>query len=193
MPKIELLDGAMGSEFIKRGYSLPNHIWSANMNIDNANVVKDIHHEYVKSGSCYLTTNTFRSTARAYLKTGLTLTQSHEYSRKSILNAVIAAKNASKNNVKVIGSIAPLEDCYKPELFPGKSLAYDEFKIIGNNLVDAGVDIILLETMNSIKETETCIKALTASSRSFSLSNPSTSLGSVPNEWMSVSISLSMI
>ena len=31
---IEILDGAMGSEFIKRGISLPKYIWSSKMNLE---------------------------------------------------------------------------------------------------------------------------------------------------------------
>ena len=38
MKNIELLDGAMGSEFIKRGISLPNHIWSAHLNLEASEI-----------------------------------------------------------------------------------------------------------------------------------------------------------
>ena len=160
MPDIELLDGAMGSEFIKRGFSLPDYIWSADMNIKKPEIVQDIHKEYIDSGSSYLTTNTFRATARSYLKTGLNLIQSQKHAEESTLNAVNAAKNVSKNKTKILGAIAPLEDCYKPEDFPDISTAYKEFKDIGSTLSKSGVDIFLLETMNSIVETETCIEAI---------------------------------
>ena len=71
MNSVEILDGAMGSEFIRRGISLPKHIWSAQLNIDAQENVYQIHKEYVDAGATYLTTNTFRSTPRSYLKTGL--------------------------------------------------------------------------------------------------------------------------
>ena len=67
MPKIELLDGAMGSEFIKRGINLPEHIWSADVNINYPDIVKEIHEEYIEAGAHYITTNTFRTTPRAFL------------------------------------------------------------------------------------------------------------------------------
>jgi len=39
MSKTILLDGAMGSELIKRGEYLPPHIWSANSNLKNPKLV----------------------------------------------------------------------------------------------------------------------------------------------------------
>ena len=115
MKNIELLDGAMGSEFIRRGFNLPKYIWSADMNISNYEEVYKLHCEYVDSGCSYLTTNTFRTTPRAYMKTGLDYEKAFRTSKKSMSNAVNAAKMASDGKCKILGSIAPLEDCYMPE------------------------------------------------------------------------------
>ena len=41
MNNIELLDGAMGSELIRKGLNLPNHTWSANANIEAEEIVSD--------------------------------------------------------------------------------------------------------------------------------------------------------
>ena len=42
---ITILDGAMGSELIKRGASLPVHTWSAHTNIHNPKLIYQIHNE----------------------------------------------------------------------------------------------------------------------------------------------------
>ena len=159
MPKIELLDGAMGSEFIKRGFTLPEHTWSANINIENPDTVSEIHKEYIKAGASYITTNTFRSTPRAYIKTGLDDEAATIAAKKSFLGAINSAIKASNEKTKVLGSVAPLEDCYKPHLFPGKDIASKEFSQIAEWFNIKEIDIILIETMNSIIEAETCIKA----------------------------------
>ena len=70
MTDLKLLDGAMGSEFIRRGEILPPHTWSADVNLTNPDLLYGIHQEYVNAGVDYLTTNTFRTTPRAYQKTG---------------------------------------------------------------------------------------------------------------------------
>ena len=160
MNPIQLLDGAMGSELIVRGELLPRHIWSANTNLTNPQLVRKIHKEYVEAGCDYITTNTFRTTKRSYLKLGLSEDEAIYKSTRSLYSAVTQAKRANSGKQKILGSIAPLEDCYKPELFPEEQVAYDEFKIIGSQLVDAGVDILLLETMNSIIETKICLSSL---------------------------------
>ena len=87
MDKIELIDGAMGSEFIRRGITLPNNIWSANVNIEAEEIVYQVHKEYVKAGSKYLTTNTFRSTKRSYIKTGLNANDATLLAKNSLINA----------------------------------------------------------------------------------------------------------
>jgi S-methylmethionine-dependent homocysteine/selenocysteine methylase len=67
------------------------------------------------------------------------------------------ARKASNDSIKILGSIAPLEDCYSPDLFPGADLATKEFSVITEWLADERIDIFLLETMNNILETKTCL------------------------------------
>ena len=115
-----ILDGAMGSELIKRGIILPQHIWSAHANIHFPHIVKKIHEDYIQSGSQIIITNTFRTTPRAYKKTGLSIKKANSTAYKSHQLAIDLANAAKNTKTIVLGSIAPLEDCYMPELFPGK-------------------------------------------------------------------------
>ena len=128
---IKLLDGAIGSELIKKGEVLPNYIWSADSNIKNPELVYQIHQDYIQAGSEYITTNTFRTTPRAYKKTGLSDSDSIDMAHKSLKIAVKMTKKAASDKAQVLGSIAPLEDCYKPELFQGENIAKQEFKQLG--------------------------------------------------------------
>ena len=160
MRNIELLDGAMGSQLIQRGLHLPKHIWSAQANIDAQEIVYDIHKKYIDAGANYITTNTFRSTPRSYQKIGLNIEDATHMAKTSLKNAVFQAKKASNNKCKVLGSIAPLEDCYSPNLFPGANIAKNEFIQLGKWFKDSEIDILLLETMNSIIETKTCLDAI---------------------------------
>ena len=168
MSTFKILDGAMGSELIRWGMELPEHIWSAAANLTNPELVLKIHREYVDAGADYITANTFRTTPRALGKLDSLVAGFVEVnkknavlnSRNSLFTAVELAKEAASNSVKVLGSIASLEDCYSPELFPGKNTAITEFRQLGGWLSDAGVDILLLETMNSIAEAEAGLIAL---------------------------------
>ena len=157
MTSFKIMDGAMGSELIRKGLTLPEHIWSAEANIMSPDAVKKIHREYIDAGADYITTNTFRTTPRAYQKTEIDDKKAVQIAKNSLLCAVELAKEAADNTIKVIGSIAPLEDCYTPEFFPGKNVAISEFIQLGKWLKVAKVDILLLETMNSLVETESAL------------------------------------
>jgi len=168
MSTFKILDGAMGSGLIRWGMELPEHIWSGAANLTNPELVLKIHREYVDAGADYITANTFRTTPRAFGKLDSLVAGFVEVnkkdavlnSRNSLFTAVELAKEAARNSVKVLGSIASLEDCYSPELFPGKNTAITEFRQLGGWLSDAGVDILLLETMNSLAEAEAGLIAL---------------------------------
>ncbi len=163
MGSFKVLDGAMGSELIKNGVVLHKHTWSADANISHPGLIEQIHREYIDAGADFITTNTFRTTPRAYAKTGLGSLNSEvcvERARAALEQAVKLAKKAAISSTKIIGSIAPLEDCYQPNLFPGKDMAVYEFSLLGSWLNDAGADIIILETMNSLVEAEAGLEAL---------------------------------
>ena len=52
----------------------------------------------------------------------------------------------------VAGSIAPLEDCYHPELAPARDILKTEHTRFAKLLADAGADLLLVETQNSARE-----------------------------------------
>ena len=54
--------------------------------------------------------------------------------------------------VLIAGSVAPVEDCYSPELVPPNEELLDEHRRHIDNLYNSGVDVILIETMNTIRE-----------------------------------------
>ena len=158
MSSFKVLDGAMGTELIKRGITLPKHIWSADANINHPELVQKIHKEYVDAGANYITTNTFRTTPRSYAKINTKVNV--QDANTSLLRAVELAKCSVGSSTKILGSIAPLEDCYRPNLFPGKDIAISEFYELGEWLTGAGVHVLLLETMNSIVETKAALEAI---------------------------------
>ena len=68
---VVLLDGAMGTELFRRGVSTRLPIWSAQALIENPQMVRQIHEDYIHAGAEIITTNTFRTTTRALNKKGL--------------------------------------------------------------------------------------------------------------------------
>ena len=147
-----ILDGAMGTELQNRGVRIPLPLWSANANIEHPRIVMDIHREYIQAGCDILTTNTFRSTFWTYRKSGLGNLKSKELAKLSLYKAVECANEVATNPIKVAGSITTVDDCYTPGAYPGRSVAEDIYGQSIEWLLDAGINILLFETMGNIEE-----------------------------------------
>ena len=147
-----VLDGAMGTELTRRGVQTKLPLWTAESNISHPYIVEQIHKEYINSGADIITTNTFRSTSWSYRRAGYTPINSLLKAKRSLYSAVECAHKASRGMVKVAGSITTLNDCYKPENFPGRIVAMDTYGQTLDWLIDAGVDIVLFETMGNLEE-----------------------------------------
>src|SRR3990167_5025855 len=105
-----LLAGACGTEIQRRGVPTPLPLWSVHALLDNPEVVKQIHLDYLRAGAEVITTNTFRTTARALAKAGIG-ERARELTRLASRLAREAVSEAhADRTVLVGGSIAPLED-----------------------------------------------------------------------------------
>jgi len=142
----------MGTELMDRGLKMPLPLWSAETNITDPEIVKSVHLDYVKAGADIIGTNTFRTTTWTYRKVGYSQKKSQEKARTSLMRAVELARDVKPNIL--CASITSIEDCYDTSLFPGRSIAEDTYGENINWFIEAGVDVILFETMGHIEEIE---------------------------------------
>lgn len=137
----------MGTELAARGVATPLPTWSAGA-IDAApEAVVAIHRDYAKAGATVHTTNTFR-TRRADVG---------ERWRELTLAAVALAREGAGAG-RVAGSIAPVADCYRPDLSPGEA-AYEAHAAMAEALVEGGVDLVLCETFPAPIEAAAAVRA----------------------------------
>ena len=161
-PGPAFLDGATGTELGRHGIDTRLPLWSARA-LDDARgraVLVGIHAEYARSGADILTTCTFRTTRRALAAAG-------REARWRLFNqyAVDAARTgsrAARAPALVAGSIAPLEDCYRPDLVPAQTDCLREHLAQVDLLARTGVDLVLIETMNTAREALAAIHAARA-------------------------------
>jgi S-methylmethionine-dependent homocysteine/selenocysteine methylase len=67
------------------------------------------------------------------------------------------------NDILIAGSLAPLEDCYRPDLVPKQeNILFSEHSGMAAALAAAGVDLILVETMNTVREAAAAARAAAA-------------------------------
>lgn len=154
-----VLDGAMGTELVRKGVDLPLPIWSADANLTHPEIVLNIHQEYASAGADIITTNTFRTTTYTYRKAGYSKERAQERARDSLMSAVDLARKATVDTMKVAGSITSIDDCYSPDLFPGKGAAEDTFGELVEWFNEAGVHLLLFETMGHLDEIQIALEA----------------------------------
>lgn len=161
-PEVELLDGPMGTELERLGYPTRLPLWSALANEEAAELVREVHRAYAAAGATIHTANTFRTqprllgsrfkrlTKRAVALAFEALDQDHQDHQSSQSSREATQERLGKR-ARVAGSLAPIEDCYRPDLSPGRG-ALKEHREMASALAAAGVDLILCETFPHIEE-----------------------------------------
>jgi len=153
-----LLDGALGTELELRQISTPLPLWSAQALFDSPDAVRSIHEGYVRAGADILTANTFRATPRTLAKAGRAADTERMVGRAVSLAREAADRARGAREILIAGALAPLEDCYRPDLAPDPALAEREHAEQAVRLARAGVDLILIETMNSTAEAKAALR-----------------------------------
>ena len=155
-----LLDAAMGTELQRREARTELPLWSARPLVEDPELVWTIHNDEVAAGADVLTADTFRTHARSLAKGGLG-ERAGELSALAVRLAHQAAATPGRE-VFVAGSLSPLEDCYRPDLVPDDATLDREHGAQARFLAEAGVDLILGETHNSIREAVAAARAAVA-------------------------------
>lgn len=82
--------------------------------------------------------------------------------RPSPIATHASEKSPVSRGVWIAGSLAPLEDCYRPERVPKQDdLLLSEHREMAAALAAAGVDLVLVETMNTVREAVAAARAAT--------------------------------
>jgi len=132
---VVVLDGPMGTELARRGVPTPAPEWSARALDVAPDAVEAIHRDYAARGATVHTANTFRAHRPALGARWEDLAR----------RAVRIARRSVPADQRVAGSMAPLADCYRPDLSPG-SASRGEHRELARVLADERVDLLLCET-----------------------------------------------
>jgi S-methylmethionine-dependent homocysteine/selenocysteine methylase len=148
--QVLVLDGATGTELDRRGVDTSLPLWSARALIVAPDSVRQIHRDYLEAGADILTTNTFRTHRRTLTRAGIGA-RTRELTRLAVQLARDAIEQSGRA-AYLAGSMSPLEDCYSPSLVPPDDELRAEHLEIAQDLAGAGCDLLLVETMNTIRE-----------------------------------------
>lgn len=157
--EVLLLDAAMGTDLDRRGLVTRLPLWSALGVLERPDLVRQIHADNLRAGADIVTTCTFRTTARTLARAGIDATGAAGLDALAVRLADEARRETGRDDALVAGSIAPLEDCYSPDLTPDDDTAFDEHRRQATNLATAGADFLLIETMPTIREAVAALRA----------------------------------
>ena len=150
--KVLFLDGAYGTEFIKRGFA---EKLVELLNLTVADEVRKLQREYVEAGADLILTNTF-SANRAKLGAY------HLENEVEKINAaaVRIARSVCTGRQLVFGDLGPTGSLLEPLGQLSFLQAYEIFKEQARILVENGVDGLIIETMSDLKELKAAILAV---------------------------------
>ncbi len=165
-----ILDGATGTELERAGLRTGLPLWSTHALLEAPEAVLRIHTAYREVGAEILTANSFRTQRRTLARAGLGESDAR-LTRLAVELARLAASPATDDDPPwIAGSLPPLEDCYRPDLVPSGAELAREHGRQAELLGEAGVDLILVETMNSLRETRAAARAAAATGLPFVVS-----------------------
>ncbi len=145
-------DGAMGTVLYSKGIFI-NRCFDE-LNLSSPDLVKEVHQEYVKAGAEILETNTFGATRTRLSPFGLS-----EKLREINAAGVRIARAAAGEHAFVAGAIGPLGVRIEPLGSMSFAEAHAVFREQAEALVEAGVDLLVLETFSNIDEIREAIFA----------------------------------
>ncbi len=158
-----ILDGPMGSELSRRGVDTSLPLWSARALISAPGVVRDIHASYARAGATHHRVNTFRARRRTAGEQWETLARRAVQLAREALERDGQRRSRARTELEaaiIIGSVGPLEDCYRPDLAPPNDQARPEHEELVRVLREEGLDLLMCETFPSPREaivaTEVC-------------------------------------
>lgn len=163
-----ILDGATGTQLEARGVPTPPPLWSAAALDSHADVVATIHADYVRCGAQILVANTFRTNPRALRRAGRT-SDGSRLNRRAMELAANAAADAP-HDVWIAASVAPVEDCYRPDLTPDETMLLREHAEMMRWLRDAGANLLWIETIGTQREASAAGRAAREAGFDFALS-----------------------
>jgi methionine synthase / methylenetetrahydrofolate reductase(NADPH) len=154
-----LADGAMGTVLYARGVFI-NRCYDE-LNLSDPGMILSIHEEYLQAGAEILETNTFGANRFRLARHGMAgkVAEINAAGVKLARQAVQHLNEKQSSEAWVAGSVGPLGVRLEPLGKTGLDEARAAFAEQIHALADAGVDMLILETMSALNEAH---EALTA-------------------------------
>lgn len=167
-----ILDGGLATELEAQGHDLSDRLWSARLLLTDPGAIEGVHRAYFAAGAQVATTASYQATVPGFEAAGLDRDTALVAIRRSVALAR-AARDAhatvtgvDPSTLLVAGSVGPygamLADGseYRGDYDPGPAALRDFHAPRMEVLLDAGVDLLALETIPTVREAEVLVRLI---------------------------------
>ena len=151
--RVLVCDGAMGTMLYAKGIFI-NKSFDA-LNVQQPDLVAEVHQEYVRAGADIVETNTFGANRIKLGSFGIA-EKLHAINEQGAR----IARHAAREQAYVAGAIGPLGIRIEPWGKTGVDEAREYFREQAQALLDGGVDLFILETFRDLNEVGAAIDAV---------------------------------
>ena len=150
--KIRILDAGMGQELLARGLVSKGTLWSATSLLDEKNyqLVIDTHLSSIQAGAEVILTNTF-TTRRVRMEQNQ-VGDSFHFANKKACELALKAKELSKKNILIAGSLPAQNDTYTVDKRDKNIIENDFFEQA--SILNPHIDFFYLDVLSSGREIE---------------------------------------
>lgn len=145
---VVVIDGGTGTEIQRRGVAMNGETWCAEANLDEPDVVRDVHERYIAAGAELIIANTYATSPLLFDHLG----RGRDVERIDRV-AVELAQQASDGRVPVGGSISVMRPVVpggdRNEVFRNwtEDRARDLYRRKAESMAASGVDVLVMEMM----------------------------------------------
>lgn len=177
-----ILDGGLATELEARGHDLSDRLWSARLLVADPDAIEAVHLAYFRAGAQVATTASYQATVPGFRGAGLSETEALSAIRRSVSLARNARERfaaereadggvghgagVTTDGLLVAGSVGPygamLADGseYRGDYDPGSAVLREVHAPRMEALLDAGADLLAMETIPTVREAEVLVALL---------------------------------
>ena len=169
--EVVVLDGGLATELTARGHDLSDRLWSARVLMSAPAAIEDVHLAYFRAGAQVATTASYQASIEGFASVGVVRTDALGLIRRSVEVAQAAraryrAEATGNRPLLVAGSVGPYGAMfadgseYRGDYDPGQAALADFHRPRIEALVEAGADLLALETIPTVREAEVLVRLL---------------------------------